>query len=416
MKGGAGGDGSSAHEQSAGKQWVWQRVAELRSTVRDHWLHNAASTCQSSLVERPTITDRTWGFASNTPSIMSLLQVARDGQSRGLTTEDATGYMATLQASRTFQSPDCVEAMAEVYGLVDGLDGLQATVAGPCRTAAGREAVHTVRAGLKQDIRRAWAEEAVRRGIDFAKSGNLEGAERCYKQALELEPQLVDGWVAQGALHANSGRYTEAVSHFETALRLDPGHQNARKYLDLTRAKMPPEGTPPSRSSHMGPPTSSSRKAFVSASTPRTGPRTEPRTSPRRGSANRVLATHTHAGGSSQLRDARPSSHAEAPLRGPLPAEEGERDSDSSTSQDDPNGRDTGSAHGAHMDVETALQIFSKHYDKRAARKKAKEEKKSKKRKKKRKKDDSQSPGDKKSRKNRKRKRSSRSPDTNSVD
>ncbi len=35
------------------------------------------------------------------------------------------GYMATLQASRTFQSPDCVEAMAEVYGLVDGLDALQ---------------------------------------------------------------------------------------------------------------------------------------------------------------------------------------------------------------------------------------------------------------------------------------------------
>ncbi len=38
---------------------------------------------------------------------------------------EGAGYRAALQASRTFHSPDCVEAMAEAYGLLDGLDALR---------------------------------------------------------------------------------------------------------------------------------------------------------------------------------------------------------------------------------------------------------------------------------------------------
>ncbi len=89
----------------------------------------------------------------------------------------------------------------------------------PPRTAEGQEALTGLRASLKGEIKAAWAEEALRRGIALAKSGDLEGAQRCYRQALDLDRNLVDAWVARGAAFANVGRFQEAISDFETALR-----------------------------------------------------------------------------------------------------------------------------------------------------------------------------------------------------
>lgn len=49
-----------------------------------------------------------------------------------------------------------------------------------------------------------------------------------------MDPRNVEGLVARGALYANSGSFKKAVEDFETALKLNSGHANARKYLGET--------------------------------------------------------------------------------------------------------------------------------------------------------------------------------------
>lgn len=44
----------------------------------------------------------------------------------------------------------------------------------------------------------------------------------------------MEGLVARGALFANSGNFQKAIEDFETALKLNPSHANARKYMGET--------------------------------------------------------------------------------------------------------------------------------------------------------------------------------------
>lgn len=52
--------------------------------------------------------------------------------------------------------------------------------------------------------------------------------------ALNIDPRNVEGLVARGALYANNGSFKKAVEDFETALKLNPNHANARKYMGET--------------------------------------------------------------------------------------------------------------------------------------------------------------------------------------
>lgn len=49
-----------------------------------------------------------------------------------------------------------------------------------------------------------------------------------------MDPRNVEGLVARGALYANSGSFKKAVDDFESALKLNSSHANARKYLGET--------------------------------------------------------------------------------------------------------------------------------------------------------------------------------------
>lgn len=51
---------------------------------------------------------------------------------------------------------------------------------------------------------------------------------------MSIDSRNVEGLVARGALYANSGSFKKAVDDFETALRLNPSHANARKYMGET--------------------------------------------------------------------------------------------------------------------------------------------------------------------------------------
>jgi len=59
-----------------------------------------------------------WGFATRLPSARALLAEAEAGR--------ASDLLARLRASRTFGSPDCVDAMAEALHVAEVVEGLLA--------------------------------------------------------------------------------------------------------------------------------------------------------------------------------------------------------------------------------------------------------------------------------------------------
>jgi Flp pilus assembly protein TadD len=72
---------------------------------------------------------------------------------------------------------------------------------------------------------------SVAEGIEHFKNGRHTEAFQCLNRALSIDPNNVEGLVARGALCANSGYFKKAVVDFEAALKLNPSHVNARKYL-----------------------------------------------------------------------------------------------------------------------------------------------------------------------------------------
>jgi len=59
-----------------------------------------------------------------------------------------------------------------------------------------------------------------------------------YDHALEIDPANADAYVAKGAALANRDLFESAVQQFERALRTQPDHPNAGKYLEATKAKL----------------------------------------------------------------------------------------------------------------------------------------------------------------------------------
>lgn len=75
---------------------------------------------------------------------------------------------------------------------------------------------------------------SVAEGIEHFKEGRHSEAFQCLNNALNIDPRNVEGLVARGALYANSGSFKKAVGDFETALKLNASHANARKYMGET--------------------------------------------------------------------------------------------------------------------------------------------------------------------------------------
>ncbi|KAI8473859.1 MAG: hypothetical protein J3K34DRAFT_391529 [Monoraphidium minutum] len=194
------------------------------------------------------------------------------------------GYLETLSMSRTFAAPHSLDAMAAALGVSDLLRGMAgslaagdasaapaaAAAAAPpspaapapvAAAAAAQQADVPAAAGgdetgggggppapgvtaqgaidaLRRRIDGAWSREALRRGVAYAKAGELGEALSCYNKALQLDPCNADALVARGAASANRRGFAPALADFEAALRLCPGDANARAYLEATRAHM----------------------------------------------------------------------------------------------------------------------------------------------------------------------------------
>jgi Tfp pilus assembly protein PilF len=54
---------------------------------------------------------------------------------------------------------------------------------------------------------------------------------------LKLKPDFVEGHFALGVAYFNKGMKEESKRELETALKINPDHQRARKVLEQTRAR-----------------------------------------------------------------------------------------------------------------------------------------------------------------------------------
>ncbi|XP_042883023.1 tetratricopeptide repeat protein 14-like isoform X2 [Penaeus japonicus] len=95
---------------------------------------------------------------------------------------------------------------------------------------------------MYKPLRRAqmarWAHKSVAEGVAFFKKGQHEEAFQCLGKALHIDEENVEAYVAKGALLANLGRFEKAVEDFQKALKYNPTHSNARKYICETLVEL----------------------------------------------------------------------------------------------------------------------------------------------------------------------------------
>ncbi|XP_030758470.1 tetratricopeptide repeat protein 14 homolog isoform X2 [Sitophilus oryzae] len=135
-------------------------------------------------------------------------------------------YESVLEKSVGFNNPNNIQYLADQMGInehVSLMSGLR-----------GRFPENEYATELRQVQASKWAYRNVADGIDHFKAGKHVEAFQCLNKALNIDPRNVEGLVARGALYANSGNFQKAIEDFETALKLNQNHANARKYMGET--------------------------------------------------------------------------------------------------------------------------------------------------------------------------------------
>ncbi|CAG9864564.1 unnamed protein product [Phyllotreta striolata] len=135
-------------------------------------------------------------------------------------------YDTVLEKSVGFNNPNNIQYLSELMDVdkhLSFMSGLKYKF--PENEYAGE---------LRQVQASKWAYRNVADGIDHFKAGKHVEAFQCLNKALNIDPKNVEGLVARGALYANSGNFQKAIEDFETALKLNPNHANARKYMGET--------------------------------------------------------------------------------------------------------------------------------------------------------------------------------------
>src|SRR6516162_10246776 len=81
--------------------------------------------------------------------------------------------------------------------------------------------------------------QAISKKADEARdAGQLEEAEKLYRQALTLNPKWTEGWWSLGTLYYDADRYAEAQLAFEKVVALDPKQGTARAMLGLSEFEL----------------------------------------------------------------------------------------------------------------------------------------------------------------------------------
>ena len=136
-------------------------------------------------------------------------------------------YEDFLERSSGYTNPTNVSQLSEELGMSTKVDSLF----GSLRRGLP---VGEMASALRKRQNSALAFTHVEKGIYHFKSGNKIEAFSSLTQALKIDPENVEGLVARGALYANNGSLDKAVEDFEEALRYNPTHRNATRYLGET--------------------------------------------------------------------------------------------------------------------------------------------------------------------------------------
>ncbi|XP_075213498.1 uncharacterized protein LOC142319753 isoform X2 [Lycorma delicatula] len=136
-------------------------------------------------------------------------------------------YNELLENSVGFNNPSNINCLSNTLGL--GMNNFTYMNGMRDRFPEGEYASE-----LRQVQASKWAFRSVAEGIDHFKAGRQTEAFQCLNKALNIDPRNIEGLVARGALYANSGNFKKAIEDFESALKLNPNHQNARRYLGET--------------------------------------------------------------------------------------------------------------------------------------------------------------------------------------
>ncbi|TBR23437.1 tetratricopeptide repeat protein, partial [bacterium] len=91
----------------------------------------------------------------------------------------------------------------------------------------------------RRGITMAAADSAVNLGVAYEKLGRKPDAERVYRRALSLRPDLARAHFNIAVLHWGAD-WRLVVSELEAALAADPGNADALRYLPVARAKLRP--------------------------------------------------------------------------------------------------------------------------------------------------------------------------------
>ena len=136
-------------------------------------------------------------------------------------------YEDFLERGSGYTNPTNVSQLAEELGMSTKVDSLFGSLR---RHFPVEEMASSLRKRQNSDL----AFTHVEKGIHHFKSGNKLEAFSSLMQALKIDPENVEGLVARGALYANNGSLDKAVEDFEEALRYNPTHRNATRYLGET--------------------------------------------------------------------------------------------------------------------------------------------------------------------------------------
>ncbi|XP_063852100.1 E3 ubiquitin-protein ligase RBBP6-like isoform X2 [Scylla paramamosain] len=141
-------------------------------------------------------------------------------------------YSQALEKLVTFNNPRSIRHLAgkfnlNLYSHTSLMDSLK-------HKFSEREMYKSVR---KAQMSR-WAHKSVADGVVFFKRGQHEEAFQCLNKALQIDTENVEAFVAKGALLANFGSLEKAVENFEEALKYNPTHNNAQKYICETLVEL----------------------------------------------------------------------------------------------------------------------------------------------------------------------------------
>lgn len=137
-------------------------------------------------------------------------------------------YEEILEESSGFNNPNCFEHLSQSIGLNPF------TFYTNMSSLRGKYPSEDYANELRQSQASSWAFRSVAEGIEHFKEGRHTEAFQCLNKALTIDPKNVEGLVARGALYANNGSFKKAVEDFETALKINANHANARKYMGET--------------------------------------------------------------------------------------------------------------------------------------------------------------------------------------